>query len=158
MKHTLVFPFPIFTFALLMTVTYSVAIIYYKFSAYCQIIVCEDILEFIFLNSWNHHKKCPGLLVGKKKKRSHCLEDVALQLEVQLNSYSGPSSSKMKSEDQGVAGRVDYNDIVQRSWLSDAQGKAFSGPSTLRCMFKPIVVINTEFHLNCCLSQTCFVF
>lgn len=68
MKHTLVFPFPIFTFALLMTVTYSVAIIYYKFSAYCQIIVCKDILEFVFLNSWNHHKKCPGLLVGKKKK------------------------------------------------------------------------------------------
>lgn len=60
MKHTLVFPFPIFTFALLMTVTYSVAIIYYKFSAYC-------LLEFVFLNSWNHHKKCPGLLVGKKK-------------------------------------------------------------------------------------------
>lgn len=149
MKHTLVFPFPIFTFALLMTVTYSVAIIYYKFSAYC-------LLEF-FLNSWNHHKKCPGLLAGKKKW-SHCLEDVALQLEVQLNSYSGPSSTKMKSEDQGVAGWVDYNDIVQRSWLSEAQGKASLGPSTLKCMFKPIVVINTEFHLNCCLSQTCFVF
>lgn len=83
---------------------------------------------------------------------------MALQLEVQLNSYSGPSSTKMKSEGQGAAGWVDYNDIVQRSWLSEAQGKAFLGPSTLKCMFKPIVVINTEFHLNCCLSQTCFVF
>lgn len=33
---------------------------YYKFSAYC-------VLEFVFLNSWNHHKKCPGLLAGEKK-------------------------------------------------------------------------------------------